>query len=69
MKMADTISKHNADYDPPDAYKQYTDEELQWWVKLLRKRAGMRVPGPKRDKDNYDADNYEKMLKERTPKA
>jgi hypothetical protein len=57
-----SIDDHNADYDPPDAWKAYTVEELEWWVRLLRKRAGMRVAGPKRDKDLYDADNYAAML-------
>lgn len=60
--MPDSISRHDADYSPADAWRQYTEEELEWWVKLLTKRAGMRTPGPKQDKDRYDAANYQEML-------
>lgn len=59
-----TIERHSGDYKA-DAWKAYSDEELRWWVHLLRKRAEMRTDGPKKDKDLYDADNYEAMLKAR----
>lgn len=46
----------------PDAWQHHTIEELQWWVKLLTKRAGMRTDEAKREKDLADAANYQKML-------
>lgn len=46
------------------AWKNYTDEELRWWIKLLRKRAGNRKDEAKRDKDLKDANNYALMLSE-----
>ncbi len=57
----DSIKAHDADYTP-DAWMDYTEEELLWWVRLLRKRAGMRTVKEKALKDRADADNYEKML-------
>lgn len=65
MPIDESLVSHNADYDPPDAWKQYTDEELRWWVHLLTKRAGMRVPGEKKTKDLVDAVNYQAMLDSR----
>lgn len=65
MSDLSEIDKHNAEYDPPDAGKGYTDEDLRWWVALLTKRAAMRIPGPKRDKDLADAANYQSMLASR----
>lgn len=61
-----SIEKHNADYkNDGKAHLEYTVEELQWWVRLLRKRAGMRTDEAKRAKDLYDANNYEQMLRSR----
>lgn len=65
MEPLPDVAAHNADYDPPDAWKSYTDEDLRQWVYLLTKRAAMRVPGPKRDKDLADAANYQSMLASR----
>lgn len=48
-----------------NAWKEYTTEELAWWVKLLTKRAGMRTDEAKREKDLYDASNYQHMLDQR----
>jgi hypothetical protein len=46
------------------SWKNYTDEELKWWIKLLRKRAEHRVDEEKKYKDLKDASNYELMLSE-----
>ena len=46
------------------AWKNYTDEELRWWIKLLRKRADNRSDEEKRNKDLKDANNYALMLSE-----
>jgi len=46
------------------SWKNYTDEELRWWIKLLRKRAEHRSDEEKRDKDLKDASNYALMLSE-----
>jgi hypothetical protein len=59
----ENLEKHSGSYKP-DAWRQYTPEELQWWVKLLRKRASHRTDEAKRKKDLYDADNYQAMLDE-----
>jgi hypothetical protein len=56
----ETLEKHEVDYKP-NAYADYTAEELGWWVKLLTKRAGMRSDSLKRGKDLYDAANYQAM--------
>lgn len=61
MNQPPELDKHNADYQP-QAWRHYTDEELTWWVRLLRKRAGMRTDPVKAAKDREDADNYERML-------
>ncbi len=58
-----SLQKHEADYKPA-AWREYTAEELTWWVRLLCKRAGHRQPGEKRHKDLYDAGNYLSMLRE-----
>jgi len=55
------LGKHQKDYKR-EAWKQYTAEELQWWVHLLTKRASHRTNEDKKKKDLYDASNYEGML-------
>lgn len=62
VQSPESIQPHEGDYRP-EAWLEYTEEELSWWVLLLRKRAGMRTDPVKRDKDNYDANNYETMLR------
>lgn len=62
METPEGIKAHEGDYKPA-SWRQYTVEELRWWVRLLRKRAGHRTDEAKRQKDLYDADNYESMLK------
>ena len=57
-----SLAKHQKDYKP-EAWKQYTIEELQWWVQLLIKRASHRTNEEKRQKDLYDAGNYMEMLR------
>jgi hypothetical protein len=46
------------------SWKNYSDEELEWWIKLLRKRAEHRSDEEKRNKDLKDASNYALMLNE-----
>jgi hypothetical protein len=57
----DTLSAHEADFRP-DAWQEYTVDELLAWVRLLTKRAGMRADEAKREKDLSDAANYRAML-------
>lgn len=64
MDTLEQISPHASDYRP-DAWREYTLEELQWWERLLTKRAGMRTDLEKRDKDLYDAANYRAMREAR----
>ena len=47
------------------AWQDYTEQELEWWVKLFRKRADHRKDPEKRAKDLQDAKNYELMLIEK----
>lgn len=63
MNTPEQIKPHAGDYKD-QAWKQYTIEELEWWVKLLTKRASHRTDETKRNKDLYDADNYQAMLNE-----
>lgn len=58
------FSDHDAEYKPA-AWKQYTLEELGKWVHLLAMRAEHRMPGEKREKDLYDAQNYLDMMQEK----
>ena len=60
MDTPESIKKHESDY-LRDAWMRYSTEELEWWIKLLTKRAGMRTDPAKREKDIEDADNYQKM--------
>lgn len=57
----ESIQPHAGDYQPA-AWRDYTQEELEWWVRLLNKRAGMRTDPQKAEKDRYDAANYQEML-------
>lgn len=58
-----SLKAHEADYKPA-AWKEYTAEELAWWVRLLCKRAGHRDNAEKRSKDLYDAGNYLEMFRQ-----
>lgn len=60
----ENLSKHAADYKP-GSWEAYTEEELEWWVKLLTKRSGHRDNEDKKKKDIYDAANYQSMLDEK----
>jgi hypothetical protein len=55
------IKSHAGDYKN-QAWQEYTEEELSWWVRLLTKRAGHRTDEAKKAKDLYDAGNYQSML-------
>lgn len=57
-----SFEKHEGDYKP-DAWENYTLEELGRWVHLLCKNAGNRSNTEKRDNDLYDARNYLEMMK------
>jgi len=61
MKMPEGLREHQKDYRE-GAWREYTAEELQWWVRLLTKRAGHRTNPEKRDKDLHDAANYQAIL-------
>lgn len=54
---------HSGDY-APDAWKQYSIEELGQWVALLTKRAAMRTDPAKAAKDIKDAANYADMIRD-----
>lgn len=60
METPESIRTHEQEF-LPNAWMMYTVEELDWWIKPLTKRAGMRVEGPKKDKDLWDVENYRKM--------
>ena len=60
-KMPEGLKKHQKDYRE-GAWNEYTDEELRWWVHLLTMRAGHRSNPEKRDRDLYDASNYQSIL-------
>jgi len=59
-----TLERHTKDYKP-DAFQDYTEEELRWWVRLLGRRAEMRADPIKKAKDLYDRDNYQAILNEK----
>lgn len=63
MNTPEQIKPHAADYKDK-SWQNYTEEELAWWVKLLTKRASHRTNEEKRNKDLYDAGNYQAMLDE-----
>lgn len=57
----DNFENHSGDYSP-DAYLEYSYEELGQWVGLLMKRANMRTTVEKMNKDIGDARNYLAMM-------
>lgn len=63
LTTPEQIKAHASDYHN-GAWRDYAPLELWWWVHLLRKRAGHRTDPVKRDKDAYDASNYEAMLRQ-----
>jgi hypothetical protein len=46
----------------PDAWRDYTVQELGQWVHLLHKRASHRADAEKKAKDIDDAKNYWRMI-------
>lgn len=62
----ENLQKHQQDYRA-GAWEEYTDEELMWWVRLLKTRAEHRTNEAKKAKDLYDASNYQAMLDSRYP--
>lgn len=61
LHTPDSIKDRSSSYKN-DAWKQYTAEELYWWVRLLSKRAGHRTEREKIEKDMKDAQAYLDML-------
>ena len=64
MDTPDGLKAHAADYKP-QAWEQYTMDELGHWVHLLAKRAEHRDNPEKKAKDLYDARNYLTMMHEK----
>ena len=56
-----TLIKHEDDYIP-EIWKEYTVEELMWWVINLTRRATHRLDRKKSLKDLEDASNYLWMM-------
>jgi len=61
MEKIKELEKHKKDYKK-DAWEDYSEIELLWWISLLKKRADMRTNPEKKVKDLYDASNYQLML-------
>ena len=62
MNELDTmLEKHQSKFKL-EAWKEYTEEELEWWIKLFTKRASHRTDTIKIEKDLTDARNYQIML-------
>ena len=59
------FNKHDTDYSPGDAWRQYSLAELGAWVDLLARRATVRSDKEKKAKDLYDAQNYLDMMQVR----
>lgn len=57
----ESIEHHQVDYKS-DAWKQYTLQELGYWVHLFVKRAEHRDNAEKKVKDLHDAQNYLNMM-------
>jgi len=62
-KLPKEIQEHQKDYIK-DIWKEYTHEELMWWVTLLVRRSTHRTNKDKSLKDIEDARNYLWMLEE-----
>ena len=60
-EMPASLAEHQPKYHA-EAWREYTIEELGWWVKLFTKRAGHRSDPEKKAKDLHDAANYADML-------
>ena len=67
-KLKKVIDDNQHNYST-NAYLFYSVTELEWWVKLLTKRAGHRSNVEKRDKDLKDAANYQLMADEARTKV
>jgi hypothetical protein len=62
------FAPHNQDYQDNVMFV-YTEEELQWWIRLFTKRAMYRASEEKRAKDLYDAENFRDILRVQYPNA
>jgi len=67
MELKDMLNQHQHKFKP-EAWRGYSTEELEWWSKLLRKRATHRTDEAKIRKDIRDAENYELMLNKMSEK-
>ena len=63
MNSPQSLATHEDKYKP-QAWQQYTLQELGEWVHLFHKRAGHRSDKDKAHKDLTDARNYLDMMKE-----
>lgn len=61
IAVPESCVPHTLDYKN-NIWTEYTFQELADWVHLLSTRAQHRVPGPKQQKDLYDAQNYLNMM-------
>ena len=64
MSIPECIKPHAADYRD-GSWKEYSLEELAWWVHLLLKRSTHRENKDKQLKDLDDAKNYLAMAEAR----
>lgn len=58
------LAPHEQEY-LPQAYQEYTLQELGQWVHLFAKRAMHRKDTEKKKKDLYDAQNYLNMMQDK----
>jgi len=63
-KIETPLDEYKKEYIP-DIYKEYTGEELMWWILNLVRRSTHRTNKDKSLKDIKDARNYLWMLEEK----
>lgn len=68
MDTPAVLTPHQDKYKP-NAWEQYTIEELGHWVHNFVKRAGHRTEKAKAEKDLEDAQNYLAMMQEHINEA
>ena len=61
MNTPQSLLKHEPEYRP-QAWQEYTLEELGMWVHLFAKRARHRSSPEKKASDLYNAQNYLDMM-------
>lgn len=63
MNTPEVLKPHETKFKP-GAWKDYTSEELRWWVSLFSKRASQRAEREKALSDLISARNYLEMFRE-----